>query len=213
MELSGLVSFLENRLTQSLPGAIAHDLMKPTLPGGLPIRVKHSEPHREGGVMILLYEEQGRVRFPLIQRPVYDGVHSGQIAFPGGKKEELDTDLIETAMRESMEEIGVNVSRMKVIGSLSKFFVAASNFEVLPVISYVDQPPVFTPDDREVSEIITPSLIDLVNETNRKTKKMEVGNGVTLEAPYFSLQQKVVWGATAMMLSEFTSILSEFESF
>ncbi len=204
---------MQDRLQESLPGASAHDLMKPVMPGDGTIQTKNNDSRRKGGVMILLFEKDGLVRFPLIQRPVYNGVHSGQVALPGGKKEETDTDLIITAKRESEEEIGVDMGSIHVVGSLSRFFVAASNYDVLPVVGYVKEPPVFIPDEREVSEIITPQVIDLIANEKRQRKNMEVRRGVTLDTPYFDLQQKVVWGATAMMLSEFASIISEFEAF
>lgn len=209
-DLNTIVRFLDHRLKQPMPGEKAHNEMKPHMKNGAPVQIEHPTPPKEGGVMLLLYEEEGVVRFPLIQRPEYNGVHSGQIAFPGGKKELGDSDLTETALRESQEEIGVNKHHVKVIGHLSKFFVAASNFDILPVIGYAKKTPTFEPDNREVSGIITPTISDLLDEDNRRKKDIIVRGGVKLHSPYFELQQKTVWGATAMMLSEFVAILHEY---
>lgn len=209
MKLTPLTSFLSRRLNEQMPGKSAHDLMKPVLQNGSPIRISHDKPAREGGVLILFYEEDGRVKFPLIQRPEYEGIHSGQIAFPGGKKEGTDRDLVETALRETEEEIGVPSGKISVVGVLSKFFVAASNFDILPVVGVLHEKPVFVPEEREVSAIITPYATDLLDEEKTLMKDMEVRNGFKLRSPYFNLEEKVVWGATAMMLSELKVILRD----
>lgn len=212
MKLEPLVHFLNSRLAEKMPGESAHNQMKPELSNGSPIRFKHTESPRPGGVLILLYEDEGQVRFPLIQRPEYSGIHSGQIALPGGKKEQTDEDLIATAKRESEEEIGVDRRDIITIGSLSTFFVAASNYEVLPVIGYTQSKPTFVPDPREVTEIITPLATDLIDVSRRGVKDIIVRDGFALKSPYYNLQNKTVWGATAMMLSELVEILNDFQS-
>ncbi|MFK7953931.1 MAG: CoA pyrophosphatase [Ekhidna sp.] len=209
MNFDELISFLEKKLKGVLPGEKAHSLMQPRLPDGTSLRLKNSKPPKEGGVLILLYNEGGEAFFPLIQRPEYEGVHSGQMALPGGKAEEEDDDLIMTALRETREEIGVSEEKIKVIGSLSRFFVAASNYMVEPVIGVIDHKPDFVPDPREVSDIITPSINELINPALRKEKELVVKNGYKLQSPYFDLSDRVVWGATAMMLSELVTILNE----
>ena len=210
MNFDEVINFLRERLSKPMPGAEAHDKMKPKLKNGSSINIKHPKKPREGAVLILINNLNGKAHFPLIQRPEYEGVHSGQIALPGGKKEEVDSDLIATALRETEEEIGIAKSEIKVIGSLSPFFVAVSNFMVLPVVGMMDGEPDFLPDSREVVEVINPAVADLVNEENRKEKELPARGGITLLSPYFELSEKTVWGATAMMLSEFNEILSGF---
>jgi 8-oxo-dGTP pyrophosphatase MutT (NUDIX family) len=212
MKLDSLVPFFEDRLVKEMPGEEAHLLMQPTMRNGGRIRMSHTDPPKMGGVMILLYEENGSIKFPMIQRPIYDGVHSGQIALPGGGIESSDVDQIETALRETEEEIGVNRNDIKVLGSLSEFFVAASNYDILPVIGHIKGVPEFSPDKREVHDIITPKLLDLVDKSNRMVKEINVKNGVILNSPYFNLSGQVVWGATAMMLSELLVILNEYQA-
>ncbi len=209
MSNQDLINWIETRLKEDLPGPEAHRRMLPTLPEGAPIRISHDNPPREGAVLMLLYEEEGDLKFPLIQRPTYAGVHSGQMALPGGKRESSDSDLYYTALRESEEEIGVYKDEITILGSLSSFFVAASNYQVLPVIGFQDSVPRFDPDDHEVEEVVIANLSDLVNNDNIKRKDIHVSNGVRLDAPYFDLSDRVVWGATAMMLSEFVHIFGE----
>lgn len=211
MNFDKVTHFLEKRLVQNLPGNSAHELMKPRMADGTSFSITHPTHPREGGVLILFYEAEGVVKFPLIQRTTYEGIHSGQIALPGGKKEDEDGNLKNTALREAYEEIGIDLEEVEIIGSLSKFFVIASNYCVLPVIGKVAGIPRFTPDPREVEGILHPSLSTLTDPSSVKEKQMRVRGGVDMICPYYDLEEKVVWGATAMMLSELVSILSEYK--
>ncbi|MFY0598753.1 MAG: CoA pyrophosphatase [Cyclobacteriaceae bacterium] len=183
--------------------------MKPILPNGDRFPPLDPLKARKGAVLILFYKMEDQWYFPLIQRPLYEGVHSGQVAFPGGRKEEQDIDLFETAIRESHEEIGTEVSKINVIGSLSDFFVAVSNHLVKPVVGFYEGVPNFKPDTREVESVIEVPLEQLLDTTFLKEKEIEAASGYKLRSPYFELQNKVVWGATAMMLSELVDILNE----
>ncbi|SNT34872.1 NUDIX domain-containing protein [Ekhidna lutea] len=211
MNFDELTRFLEKRVQKSMPGADAQLKMKPRMANGAPLRMKHATPPRKGGVLILLFPDNDVVRFALIQRPDYEGIHGGQMALPGGRYEEEDKDQIQTALRESEEEIGVDKSKIEIIGSLSEFFVAASNYMVLPVIGKMNFKPTFVPEPREVDDIVTPPLKDLINPSRLKEKEIVVRSGYKLICPYFDLQGRTVWGATAMMLGELVEILKEFE--
>lgn len=206
---SDLIDKLKSRLSHPLPGNEAQNLMMPKLPSGKRVSFNNSSNPRKGAVLLLLYEKGGEFYFPLIQRPVYEGLHSGQIAFPGGKQEEKDTDLYYTALREANEEVGVDVESIDIMGTLSEFFVAASNHLVLPVIGFHKAVPIFTPDSYEVDEVIEAPLSELLDQTKRKEKEIITSQGFKLHSPYFDIQGKVVWGATAMMLSEFVEIIRE----
>ncbi|MEM9326948.1 MAG: CoA pyrophosphatase, partial [Bacteroidota bacterium] len=184
-------------------------LMQPRMLSGAPIQLKHKQAPRAGAVLILVYEDQDRLRFPLIQRPTYQGVHSGQMGLPGGKAEPEDHSLYATAMREAQEEIGVDPSTVEVIGSLSSFYVAASNYQVLPVLGVTDRTPQFVPDRHEVEEVVVGNLHHLMDTDYVKEKEIVAAAGFRLQSPYFELEGKTVWGATAMMLSEFSFILKE----
>lgn len=158
--------------------------------------------------MILLYPHNGDIYLPLMKRPVYQGAHSGQVSFPGGKFEPEDLDLKMTALRETEEEIGVKSSQVEVIGELSELFIIASNFKVFPTIGFVKERPVFIPDAVEVEHVLEVSLSHLQDLSKRGIEEMAFGD-YTINSPYFDVDGHVVWGATAMMLSEFLQLVED----
>ncbi len=204
MIIQEFVTALEHTLRGELPGAEAHQLMAPKHRPGF--RLKFDTPPRPGAVMILLYEEDGNIQFPLIQRSEYRGVHSGQIALPGGKAEASDADLVATAVREAHEELGIDPQKIDIVGSLTSFFVAASNFQILPVVAYAKEFPHFVPDEREVAGVVKADLKTMIDPQTIKEKEITPAEGITFDAPYYDLSGAVVWGATAMMLSEFVTL-------
>lgn len=212
LNLESLTDQLSARLQMPLPGAASHSKMSATATSGHRLRFKQNGDTRKGAVLILLYEEGDSIRFVLTQRPEYNGTHGGQVSFPGGKQEEADPDLIATAIREAEEEIGVKGELVTVIGTLSEFFVGASNHLVLPVVGTVSQVPTFIPDPYEVAEVFTVPIAHLLETDRVKNTILEVGKDrFQLKAPYFDFYNKIVWGATAGMLSEFKDILMDLE--
>ena len=203
-----LKDFLAARLAQQLPGDNAHQQMM-AQPIGQRFKMEYEKPPRKGAVMIVLYPDAGKIYFPLMQRPPYQGIHGGQVSLPGGKMEDSDDSLIETAIRETFEEIGVKISDNNVIGSLSDLNVTASNFIVKPVISVLDKKPDFVKDPREVEAIFKAEVQHLIHPQTLQEKELTVAQTVRLKAPFFDIEERVVWGATAMILSEFVEILKE----
>jgi 8-oxo-dGTP pyrophosphatase MutT (NUDIX family) len=203
-----LKDFLAARLAQQLPGDNAHQQMM-AQPIGQRFKMEYEKPPRKGAVMIVLYPDEGKIYFPLMQRPPYQGIHGGQVSLPGGKMEDSDDSLIETAIRETFEEIGVKISDNDVIGSLSDLNVTASNFIVKPVISILDKKPDFVKDPREVEAIFKAEVQHLIHPQTLQEKELTVAKTVRLKAPFFDIEERVVWGATAMILSEFVEILKE----
>jgi 8-oxo-dGTP pyrophosphatase MutT (NUDIX family) len=203
------INELTERLKKPLPGEKAQLIM------GSGIRMKElkflpmTECSKKSGVMILLYPKNNTIFSTLILRPEYNGTHSGQVALPGGKYEKTDLNLIETALRETHEEIGVDASTIKIIGQLSRLYIPPSDYIVFPAIGYTTAQPAFVPDELEVKEIIEYPISLLLHEENVKCKEFKVRNDLTFMAPYFDIDGQVVWGATAMMLSEFKEILKE----
>jgi len=208
--MESLINFLKNALKAELPGQDAQAIMMPTLSDKSRFSLEAKKDAREGGVMILFYQKDGSLHFPLIQRPDYDGVHAKQMSFPGGKKDAGDESLTVTAIRETEEEIGVEASKIEVIGSLTELFIIASNFNVLPAIGLINEVPNFFADEHEVDEIIEVKLADLMDDEKQKETPLTILQGITINAPYFDLNNKVVWGATAMILSELKQILLPF---
>ncbi len=167
--------------------------------------------YKESAVLLLLYpDEEGHLRLILIQRPGYQGVHSDQMAFPGGKKETHDPDLQRTAMRETEEEIGVDTSRIKVMGTLSELTIPPSGFIVTPFVGHIDHRPPLQLDPQEVAGLYEAPLHCFLGEKPIQNCKVRAGkDGVLLTVPAYLYEGKVIWGATAMMLSELSMLLEQ----
>ncbi|TXE13386.1 NUDIX hydrolase [Algoriphagus aquimarinus] len=207
MDFESVLNLLENGMKHPLPGKEAQLSMSPN-----PVDMRRFDPklpdnHRKGAVLILLYPYKNKAFFPLIKRPVYQGVHSGQIAFPGGKMEEEDEDEVDTALREAWEEVGIMPEQVKLIGRMSDLFIPTSNFLVSPVLGYSEVVPEFVPEEKEVARIIQAAVSTLYEPSIRKQKILEFSNNFRLDTPYFEVDQEMVWGATAMILSELLQIL------
>lgn len=203
-----LCSALTLRLERPLPGEKAHELFRAKPVGDIRPLIDHKHPPRPGGVLILLYEDEGIVKFPLIKRPEYAGAHSGQVSLPGGKAEPGE-DAIHTALRECEEEIGVAQHAVRILGRLSDFFVIPSNYIVTPVVASVAGKPVFRPDPYEVARVIEGRLPDISAENAMKQKEIIAAGKYRMMAPHFEIENEVVWGATAMMLNEFRTVLRD----
>jgi 8-oxo-dGTP pyrophosphatase MutT (NUDIX family) len=200
---------LEKRLRQPLPGLKVQKEMSAYPRGMTGIDFKSNGEPKESSVLIVLFEYEGEVFFPLIQRPMYTGIHSGQMGLPGGKVEEHDEDRIETALRETEEEIGVNAEDIKVFGKLTELYVQASHYNVMPVVGYLPYKPEYIPDPEEVSRVVEGRTVDLISDKNRKVTELLIQNKYKIVAPYFDIGNEIVWGATAMILNEFSAILKE----
>ena len=208
MNFNKVISFLEGRLIQPLPGPEAHRRAIPR--DRVSERLGHEQPTnpRLGGILILLFpDEDNQTIFPLIQRPDYPGTHGGQVSFPGGKYEDHDQSLVATALRETHAEIGVSPGTIKVIGTLTNIYIPPSNFQVTPVVGYLSNRPEFRRDPVEVDEILEVSLDQLMDRSLHKLIDVEVRGTRLPNTPYFDFHERVVWGATAMILSELHHIL------
>jgi 8-oxo-dGTP pyrophosphatase MutT (NUDIX family) len=207
MNFDRVIRRLEHALKAPLPGKHAHMKMSPIpmdtrrFEGVLP------ENHRKSGVLILFYPDGQSTFFPLIKRPEYVGFHSGQIALPGGKMEITDANVVQTALREAEEEVGVDRSQVTVLGNLSDLYIPTSNFLVSPVLGFMDKRPEFLAEAKEVSRIIQAELPFLFNPEIRKQKILKMSQSLSLDTPYFEIDGEVVWGATAMILSELIQVL------
>jgi 8-oxo-dGTP pyrophosphatase MutT (NUDIX family) len=198
------IKYLENRLKQKLPGSISQNRMAALRTTEL----KPTPVADKAGVLILIFPRKGDLSTTLIKRTEYPGPHSGQISFPGGKTEKTDSSQIGTALREAAEETGIDSSQISVLGTLTPLYIAASNIEVLPVVGYADRQPDFIIHPIEVEYLIHISLKGLTGNSLKTEKKLSI-NGITINAPGFKIQNEFIWGATAMILSEFTEIVSD----
>lgn len=209
MNLNEFTKALKNRLNRGLPGWEAHLKMSTSVHQNA--RINPPKNTRKAAVLILLFPHQNELWMPLILRPTYQGVHSGQMALPGGKVEPEDQDLTDTALRETYEEIGVRVQREQVIGQLSDLYIPPSNITVTPVLAVQSQQPQYQPDPKEVAGITEVNVASLQQPENYLLGEVTVYNGTLLKAPSFQIQGKTIWGATAMMLSELLQIIKELD--
>ena len=201
---------LRSALRESLPGAEAHALMAP-LSASMAERMAlmHKSDPRKGSVLILLYPDKGEIFILLILRAKYDGVHSGQVAFPGGKMEGTDKDLVETALRETEEEIGIPRGDVSVLGTLTELYIPASNFLVLPVVGTAPERPQFRLKKDEIETLIEVDLPGILNNPVTAKKTIRLADGRHREVPYYNISGHHVWGATAMMISELRAVLNK----
>lgn len=198
------------QLTSKLPGEKAHQKMMPFNRPISSIAKQNSTDFKESGVAVILYKHQKNLELILIQRSTYEGNHSGQISFPGGKKEALDRNLFETSIRECYEEIGVQLALKHHVGKLTPVFIPVSNFHVEVHLFYMDSKPVFQADPHEVSEIFSVQINDLLNDKFVKITDIKISEMIILkEVPYFDLENKIIWGATAFILSELKELLRD----
>lgn len=211
MSLTELITGLDKRLKDPLPGAAAHELLRARPVSGQFPDFGHKLPPKPGSVLILLYEENGVIKLPLTKRATYKGTHSAQISFPGGKAEAGENS-VQAALREAEEEIGIHQAEVNVIGQLTDFNVIPSNFIVTPIVGALNYVPVFKPDPREVDKIIYLTLSDLIREDAVYEEEILAGGLYPMIAPHFLIEHEIVWGATAMMLNEFRIILRELPS-
>ncbi|MBL3655964.1 NUDIX hydrolase [Fulvivirga sediminis] len=207
-EFKEFIDKLQNRLKSPLPGANAQRIMMPAESTEERFNLDKKDV-RLGGVMVLFYEKEDGIYLPLTQRHDYKGTHGGQVSLPGGKWEEEDENLEATALRETHEEIGISPDDVTVIGKLSDLYIPPSNFRVSPFIGYTSRKPNFNIDTYEVKELLETPVNVLEDKAYRKQKDILVRSHLRLKAPYFDVNGKVVWGATAMMLAELVSLIDE----
>lgn len=163
---------------------------------------------KKAAVMMLLYPNREKeLCFCLIQRTTYNGKHSGQISFPGGKREEEDIDFWATALRESQEEVGVNPEKVQLITTLSSTYIPPSNFYVFPYLAYTNQCPDFVAEEGEVDHVIEVPLADLLKESAVQDGPITASYTSEVIVPMFVFGTYRVWGATAMILSEAREII------
>ncbi|MFP4469692.1 MAG: NUDIX hydrolase [Bacteroidales bacterium] len=201
------VETLKARLEQPLPGFEAQRKLEPVTRKTY-LETADQNKARYSGVMALFYACDDQIRLVFIRRTEYNGVHSGQISFPGGRYEPGDENLKETALRETFEEIGVPADKINVIGKLTDLYIPPSNFMVEPYVGYLDAPLQFVPDPAEVNEIFSVSLDDLLKTKNLQTKTIETA-GRKIDVACYFVEGKVIWGATSMILSELLDVIRE----
>jgi 8-oxo-dGTP pyrophosphatase MutT (NUDIX family) len=209
MEFSSLDYLITKLKKIELPGESFHYQLAPLF------RQKELETLSEqrknanyAGVISLLYPKNGEIYMAFILRKTYKGVHSNQIGFPGGRYEEVDLNLERTALRETEEEIGVEANKIKLIKPLTQLYIPPSNFLVHPFLGYVDFEPSFVLQESEVENMIEIPLSICLDKNNLNTEIIQASYAKNVEVPAFNFNGNVVWGATAMILSEIRELFS-----
>ena len=197
-----MINKLQYVFQRPLPGVEAQSRMSHIsrrMPSTIPSDAK------ESAVMMLFYPHQSDWHIALIQRTNNNpnDRHGGQISFPGGRMDASDVDLQATALRETEEEIGVPKEDIHVLGALTNLYIPVSKFKVQPYVGLLDYTPDFIPQLSEVEHILSPRFSSLQNNKSLRYKDMMLSPRLTIkDVPYFDVEQRVVWGATAMIISE-----------
>lgn len=209
MTMEELAARLAVRLSEPLPGLAAQLMMTSD------IRMRQLMDFSTPGeavpssVLILLYPDGGSASTVVIRRPEYPGVHSGQISLPGGKAEPGDRDPMHTALRETFEEIGVPEKEIRVIGKLTDLYIPPSNFLVSPFVGWIPTRPVFSIDPAEVARTVEVQLPVLLDDHCLQGYRFRIPDGREIVFPAYVIDGEFIWGATAMILSEFREILKK----
>jgi 8-oxo-dGTP pyrophosphatase MutT (NUDIX family) len=198
---------LKDRFSKPLPGDVAQNLM--TSRARIPTEqyLEKNPDHRSSAVLLPLFPHNNTIYTALIRRPSYDGMHSGQLALPGGKVEKDDVSLEQTAIRETLEEVGVKIPLENIFGQLTSVYIPVSNFLVHPFVGMLHSKPEWIPDKHEVDSILEFPVSDLLDDSLKDRRRISIGKNLFMDAPCYIIDGQILWGATAMMFSELESIL------
>lgn len=202
------LEFVPKLVAVSLPATEAHFKMAPLERiQFLENLDKESLKPKIAAVLMLIYPKDNDSHLALIVRNAYNGVHSSQVAFPGGKHESFDSNFEATAIRETHEEIGIHPDKMKVIKSFTHLYIPPSNFMVYPFLGICKEEIEFIPDPKEVVSIIELPLTELLSDELVISTEIKTSYAELINTPAFKIKDHIVWGATAMMLSELKDVL------
>jgi 8-oxo-dGTP pyrophosphatase MutT (NUDIX family) len=199
------ISRLAQVLDQPLPGFEAQLKMSHPFRRNYPV---FSDTARSAAVLILFYQKAEEWHIPLIHRSSDNPKdrHSGQISFPGGRLEKNDKSLMDTALREAEEEIGISAKDVIIIGKLSEIYIPISNFLVHPFVGHLNYTPEFSLQPSEVKDLLEAKFQLFLQIENIKRASIPMGQNILTDVPYFDVDGQVVWGATAMILSELVEL-------
>jgi 8-oxo-dGTP pyrophosphatase MutT (NUDIX family) len=206
VQLDTLSTYLKERLSQPLPGFTAQKRMGPVLTDGTLIHDRTpSNSCRINGVMLLFYAENEVIRLVLTVRSSAMKKHKGEISYPGGGLEPDETPVM-GALRETQEETGLSKDSIQVLGKLSDLYIPVSDNLLKPFVGFYKGSPTFKPDSREVQCILTPELSYFLNQSSIQKENWRL-HGYDLIVPCWRIEDRPLWGATAMILNEFLEII------
>lgn len=169
-------------------------------------KIASGNPKKAAVLALFFPNKNGETCFLLTLRANYNGIHSSQISFPGGKYDNMDKTLISTALREANEEVGVSINDISVFKQMTDVYISPSNFLVTPFLGLLDYSPSFI-KNHEVEKTITVLLEELMNDSSVSTATLSTSYSKNMIVPCFYLNNYTVWGATAMILSETKELL------
>lgn len=199
---------LERQLEDELPGRQAQWKMAPI---GRNVEIEVPDDRKLACVLLLLIPKGKDWHITIIERvsDIPEDPHAGQLSFPGGKFEETDYSYQDCALRETEEELGVNPAEIGIIGELTSLYVNVSNFLIYPFIGFMGDFPEFNPQKTEVKHVFTTPINHFLGARNKKKTDLEVRGGIIKDVPYYDINNKVLWGASAMMMSEFEHLVEK----
>jgi len=189
---------IKKALSQTLPGSVSHKKMLP-LNRILTASYEEQKSIKHSSVLLLLFIEKNELHAILIKRPEHMKHHAGQIALPGGRIEKGETAL-ETALRETSEEIGISSNQIEILGSLSELFVQVSRFQIHPFVGWLNKTPEFVINKNEVEKTIS-FPVKLIKNVIDEVELNTISG--LLKVPCIQFEEEIIWGATAMILLEF----------
>ena len=203
MEFENLIFHLKHRMNNALPGEDSHKKMKVNFSNNTKLPFSKNKA-KTAAVLILLYPNKKKTYLYLKKRADTVKYHKGQISLPGGSKENNET-LLDTALRETQEEIGIDKNEISILGKITPLFIPVTGFMITPFVSYISKKPKTILDEIEVAELLSVNIRDLLNN-DILIMDRDI-NGSSVSIPYFSLNNHQVWGATSMVLSELKDII------
>jgi len=204
MDFQRFITQLKITINNDLPGEESHKKMRVIYDQSIELPFSKIN-STQAAVLILLYLVDNEIYFFLTKRTDELKHHKGQISLPGGTQEGNEK-LIDTALRETQEEIGINKTSISIIGTITPLFVPVTGFMIYPFIGYSLNKLDPKPDPVEVATIFSVNISDLLNKENRTTEQRNI-RGYDVQVPYFKLNDYQVWGATSMILSEFRDLI------
>lgn len=208
MQFNEFLKYAPKVLNVELPAMNAHKKMVPPNREELLKNTDFTKiTPKKAAVMMLFYPKKSQTHLALILRTSYNGVHSSQIAFPGGKVEMEDFDLKQTALRETHEEIGVHPNNINVVRAFTEVYIPPSNYMVYPFFGFSHDELEFELQEDEVAGLVELPLKEFLDDKIIVTNTMKTSYAGSIEVPGFQVDEHFVWGATAMMLSELKETL------
>ena len=207
MDFSSFINNINHIKTAEIGGLASQFRLAPKMRLNYNVEKIAASNPKKAAVLALFYpNKKGETCFLLTQRASYKGTHSAQISFPGGKIEQSDKNLKETALRETFEEVGILKENITVIREITDVYIPPSNFLATPFIAFTKEKPVFN-TNHEVDHTIEVLLKDLLDDTNIASINISTSYAKNIDVPCFKLNNYIVWGATAMILNEIKELL------